>query len=83
MLDFETSSLLKATFLVYVLPILFLILGAGLGYKLGSAFDMNLSAVSALCGFVFFFAAFWLIKRKANALAHRADYQPKIVRILK
>jgi positive regulator of sigma E activity len=64
-------------------PILFLILGAGLGYKLGSVFDINLSAASAICGFLFFFIAVWLIKRKANALAQKDDYQPKIVKILK
>jgi sigma-E factor negative regulatory protein RseC len=82
-MNFKTSSLLKATFLVYVLPILFLILGAGLGYKLGSHFDTSLSASSAICGFLFFFIAVWLMKRQANALAHKEDYQPKIVKILK
>jgi len=82
-MNFKTSSLLKATFLVYIFPILFLILGAGLGYKLGSVFDISLSAASAICGFLFFFIAVWLLKRKANALAHKDDYQPKIVKILK
>jgi sigma-E factor negative regulatory protein RseC len=82
-MNFKTASLLKATFLVYVLPILFLIVGAGLGYQLGSVFDISLSASSAICGFLFFFVAVWLIKHKANALAHQDDYQPKIVKILK
>ncbi len=64
-------------------PILFLIIGAVVGHELGSVFDFSPSAASAVVGFLFFFIAVWLIKSKANTLAQKDDYQPKIVKILK
>jgi sigma-E factor negative regulatory protein RseC len=80
-LSFETASLLKATFLLYVFPILVLIIGAVLGQQLGHLFHVNTSVASAGTGFLFFFAAIWVTKSKANHLAQRDDYRPRIIRI--
>lgn len=82
-LGFKTTSLLKATFLLYVLPILVLITGAALGQKIAPMFDFNPSAFSAILGFSFFFAAILIVKTRANQLAKKIEYQPKIVKILK
>jgi sigma-E factor negative regulatory protein RseC len=82
-LSFETTSLLKATFFIYVFPILLLIIGAVIGQKLASMFEFNPSALSALMGFSFFVAAFLYIKQRANQMAKKNAYQPKIVKILK
>jgi positive regulator of sigma E activity len=62
---------------------LFLIIGAVIGQKFGSIFDFSSSAASAIMGFLFFFVAVWLIKSKANKLAQKDEYQPKIIKILK
>lgn len=81
-LSFKTSSLLKATFLLYVFPILFMIFGAIIGQKIAPLFDMNASAFSAITAFLFFFISVLFIKSKANKLAKKNEYRPKIVRIL-
>jgi len=61
---------------------LLLIIGAVIGHKLGSIFDFSLSATSAIMGFLFFFVAVWVIRSKANKLAQKNEYQPKIIKIL-
>ena len=81
-LRFETRSLLKATFLIYVFPIMFLVIGAIFGQMLGSRISSNPSAVSALLGFGFFLAALRIMKVRANKMAAQNAYQPKITKIL-
>jgi sigma-E factor negative regulatory protein RseC len=81
-LSFETASLLKATFLIYVFPIILLIVGAAIGQMLASLIDFNPSALSVLLGFVFFFTGLFIIKARANKMAKKNAYQPKITKIL-
>ena len=81
-LSFETRSLLKATFLIYVFPIVFLIVGAVFGQMLASLISMQSSALSVLLGFAFFFAALRIMQVRANKMAAQSSYQPKIIKIL-
>ncbi len=81
-LSFKTSSLLKATFLLYVFPILLLIVGAAIGQEMAPKFGFNPSGFSAIMGFTFFFAALLIIKTTANKLARKKEYRPKIIKIL-
>ena len=81
-LSFETRSLLKATFLIYVLPIVFLIAGAALGQMLAPRFGLSSTTPSVLLGFAFFFTAVVIIKARANKMAKKNAYQPKITKIL-
>jgi sigma-E factor negative regulatory protein RseC len=81
-LSFETSSLLKATFLIYVLPIIFLIAGAAFGQMLAALIGFRTPALSVLLGFTFFFTALFIIKARANKMAKKNAYQPKITKIL-
>ena len=81
-LNFKTSSLLKATFLLYVFPILLLIIGAVIGQETAPYFNFNPSGFSAIIGFSFFFAAVLVIKVKANKMAKKSAYRPKIIRVL-
>ena len=80
---FQTSSLLKVTFLLYVFPILLLIIGAAIGQQLSTIVHLNQSASSAIVGFIFFFAAVWVVKSRANKMAQKNQYKPKIIKILK
>lgn len=82
-ISFETSPLLKATFLLYVLPIIFLIAGALIGQKISPAFNMDASIISALFGFLFFGLAMIFAKSKGNRLAKKEEYRPKVIRIIK
>jgi len=81
-LSLETGSLLKATFLLYVFPILLLIAGAVIGQETASYLDLNPSGFAAAAGFSFFFAALLIVKIKANQLAKKNQYRPKIIKIL-
>ena len=82
LLLFETSSLLKATFLLYVFPILLLIVGAVIGQAMAPRLDFNPSGLSALTGFSFFFAAVLIVKTRANKMARKNEYRPKVIKIL-
>ena len=81
-LSFQTSSFLKATFLLYVFPILLLVVGAAIGQETAPYFNFNPSGFSAIIGFSFFFAAVLVIKLKANKMAKKNEYRPKIIRVL-
>jgi sigma-E factor negative regulatory protein RseC len=81
-LSFETSSLLKASFLLYVFPILLLIIGALMGQQIAPYFDLNPSGLSAITGFSFFIAAVGIIKSKADKMAKKEEYRPKVTKIL-
>ena len=72
-LSFKTSSLLKATFLLYVFPILLLIIGAAVGQEMAPKFDISPSGFSAIMGFMYFFAALLIIKTKPNKLARKNE----------
>ena len=72
-LSLETSSLLKASFLLYVFPILLLLIGALMGQEIAPYLGFNPSGFSAIAGFSFFFAAVLVIKTKANKLAKKNE----------
>lgn len=81
-LSFETSSLLKATFLLYVFPILLLLIGALMGQGIAPHIGFDPSGFSAITGFSFFFAAVLIVKSRANKLAKKSEYRPRITRII-
>ncbi|MBL0717636.1 MAG: SoxR reducing system RseC family protein [Desulfosarcina sp.] len=81
-LSFETSSLLKALFLLYVFPIICMIAGAVAGHKLAAIYNYNDSVISAISGFLFFFLAIIVIRLTSDKLAEKDAYKPKIIRIL-
>ena len=81
-LSFETASLLKATFLIYVFPIIMLIVGAALGQALASMIASSPTGISVMLGFAFFFIALFIMKARANKMAKKNAYQPKITKIL-
>ena len=81
-LGFETGSLLKATFLIYVFPIILLVVGAAHGQMLAPIIDLNASVLSVLSGFAFFFSALIFVKARANKMAKKDGYQPKVIKII-
>ena len=82
-LSFETASLLKAAFLLYVFPILCMLSGAIVGCNLAFLFNLNESSVSAVSALLFFILSVFFIKSKGNKLGKKKKYQPKIIRIIK
>ena len=82
-ISFKTSSLLKVSFLVYMVPVLFLILGVVIGDKIAPIFNYGRSIFSVLVGLLFLLAAFFFVKTKGKELSKKEAYKPKISRILK
>ncbi len=82
-LSFRTAALLKATFLIYVFPILVLIAGAAIGQKYAPFFGFTPTGFSVVVGFSFFFTAVLVVKTSANRLVKKNEYRPKIIKILR
>jgi hypothetical protein len=57
-------------------------IGAVLGQEIAPSINLNPSGFAALTGFSFFFAAVLVIKVRANKMAQKNEYRPKIVKIL-
>ena len=81
-LHIETASLLKASFLLYVFPILCMLLGALLGHHGAPRLQLDPSLVSVVLGLVGFGMAFVIIRRQQQSMAETNTYKPKIIRIL-
>ena len=81
-LKMDTSRLLKATFLVYMFPILMLILGAGAGEWIARSAGFDSPAAPALLGFGGLAAGLLIMRVLANRLTRKDEYRPRIVKIL-
>jgi len=82
-ISFESASLLKLSFLLYIFPILSMFAGALLGQYLAPFLHLDATALSVVCAFLFFLLAFGLIRLGGNRLARKDAYRPKVVRILR
>ncbi len=80
-IGFETASLLKVSFLVYMLPIFFMILGAVIGKELAHAYNYDESSISAIFACFFFAVAFLLIRFTGKRISTRDEYKARIIRI--
>ncbi|MCP4745327.1 MAG: SoxR reducing system RseC family protein [Desulfobacteraceae bacterium] len=78
----STSSLLKATFLLYVFPVLCMVLGALGAHALVADSTMDTSNITIVSALTCFGIALVVVRIGGNKLAQKASYQPKIIRIL-
>lgn len=78
----ETSSFLKATFLLYVFPILCMLIGAVIGQTYGSSLiGLKGNDASVAFGLAFFFVSVAIVKTCGNRLGRRKDYRPRIIKV--
>jgi sigma-E factor negative regulatory protein RseC len=77
-----TSSYLKMTFLLYMVPVLALLIGAAVGIVLAPLTGWDESLAAALAGLVALVPVILFVKYQANRMAVRSAYRPKISRIL-
>jgi sigma-E factor negative regulatory protein RseC len=82
-LSFSSSSLLKATFLLYVFPVLCMLAGAIFGNETAPYFNYSPSGFSAVSGFFCFFVSLLIVKTLGNRLADNKKYRPEIIRVKK
>jgi sigma-E factor negative regulatory protein RseC len=81
-ISFETTSLLKATFLIYVFPIVCLLAGALVGRELSPLLDWGESTAAGVIGFSAFFVSMLFVYYKANRMAKKDQYRPRVLRII-
>jgi sigma-E factor negative regulatory protein RseC len=82
-LRIQTAPFLKATFMLYLFPILFMMGGAFLGERLALRFDFDESVLSAILAFSFLFISILIVKAKGKEMGENEAYHPKIIRIIK
>ena len=80
----ESVVLLKSSFLVYIVPLIFLIAGGIVGdnYARANMPGSDPDTVAGLAGIVCLIISFLLIRVWSKSLDKKPEYQPKIVRIL-
>lgn len=81
-MSFKTASLLKASFLLYITPILALILGAVFGQAVAPKIHMDPTNGSVIMAFFLFAIMVMIIKIRANKMAQKREYRPQIIRII-
>lgn len=78
----KTGALLKATFLLYVFPILCMLGGAVAGNVLALGLTINPSAMAALGAFIALIASLVIVRIRGRRMGAHNAYRPEIIRIL-
>lgn len=80
-LSFQSGSMFKLSFLIYVFPVLAMIGGALLGHHAAPNYNMNESTASVIGCFLALAAAFLCVRLIGNRLSCNESYRPKIIRV--
>jgi sigma-E factor negative regulatory protein RseC len=79
---FESSSLVKASFLIYLFPVICLIAGAFIGRKISSVYGLSEMFFSAGGAFLCFGLSFLIVRATGGRMAKKDSYMPVIVKIM-
>jgi sigma-E factor negative regulatory protein RseC len=77
-----TGALLKATFLLYVFPVICMLCGGLAGNRLGPYLGLEPSPAAALIAALAFLGAMVVVRLRAGRMALNIEYRPKITRII-
>ena len=78
---FETASLVKISFLLYLFPVFSMIPGAAIGQYVAKMYHGDPSGFAAMFALLFFIIAFLIIRVISKSLAKDSKYRAKILRI--
>jgi sigma-E factor negative regulatory protein RseC len=81
-ISIDDGALLKATFLLYVFPVICMLIGGLAGNKFGTGMGINPSPASAIMAIICFLGAMFIVRRRAGRMALKMEYRPKITRII-
>jgi len=82
LMGFETGSLIKASLLIYIFPIVCMIFGGFIGQETAPLFGLNAGALSVGTAFLFLGLAFVFVRIRGNRMGRKESYRPRILRIL-
>lgn len=79
-----TKSFLQSSFLLYIVPLIALVIGAIVGLVVGEKITVGLdpNLLSAIFGVVFMVGSF-VILRVGSSVLNKESYMPKIIEIIK
>ena len=83
LITIKTASLLKATFLLYLFPILCMLAGAFLGHFGAPLVGIEPAAGAPSAGFACLIIAFVYVRIKGNRLSEQTQFKPRISRIIR
>ncbi|MEJ2659140.1 MAG: SoxR reducing system RseC family protein [Desulfobacteraceae bacterium] len=81
-ISIETGSLLKATFLLYVFPVICMLCGGLVGNRLSAYMGLDPSPAAALVAVISFGGAMVVVRLRGKRMASETEYRPKITRII-
>jgi sigma-E factor negative regulatory protein RseC len=81
-ISMDTGALLKATFLLYVFPIICMLVGGIIGNYMGQRLSLNPSWMSAGIAIGAFVLSMGFVRMRAGKMALNIQYRPKITRII-
>ncbi len=79
---FSSAAFYKATFLIYIVPVFFLMAGAITGNNLSVYTTFSQSTVSIIAALLFFFISLVFVTKTGRAIGNKKEYQPEIIRIV-
>lgn len=82
LIEVPEFNVVKAAFIVYILPIISAILGFSAGYGISVETGLNKKIIEAVFSIIFFIAASLIIKIFDNSLKNGASTQPEIIKII-
>lgn len=80
--EVKESNFLRATFVVFILPLIALFIGVLLGGLVGNYFSFNIHLFQVIGGAIMFVLSLVFVKRFDKAVNDNNKSQPVIVRIL-
>ena len=81
-LSIATGSLMKATFLLYLFPVLCMLAGGIAGQAIATRRHWDPSLFSVIAALVCLAISILAVRFGGNRMARKAAYQPRIIRIL-
>lgn len=76
----KTGSFILLSFILYVLPIILLIIGALIGNIISPYFIIDASLMSMITGGLFFGLCFYILKKNNKLFESKKEYKPFLVR---
>lgn len=81
-IEVPTHKVMKASFLMYIIPILTLILGLYIGGLMGESQGINRDLASGIMGLLMMVTTFGAIRLYDRRIQDNKDYSPEIIKII-